>query len=333
MNSSGNTIAVSVGRLLKPYDLVFEQETIDPSAVAADEILVETAFSAISPGTELAAYAGLPPLRPGPVYPRLVGYCNCGKVLAAGAKAGNLRVGDRVLTGASHRSHYRIAASSAVRVPDGLESQEAATAYLFHLGYAALQRGKAQAGHRIAVIGLGVLGLATVALARVAGARVTAVSERETALGMASTFGADVAVGKEGAASHADHDIVVLTSNTWDDWKLALRMARRGGTIVVIGFPGRGQEAPAFNPLDSQYFYDKQLALLAAGQVVEADVSADVAEFTLNRNMTYLLDLMAHRRLPAAEFARHIRQASDLAAAYEDLLHRRDDALTYVLRW
>lgn len=332
MNNSGDMIAARVARLLGPHNLIFEQEAVNP-AVAADEILVATAFSAVSPGTELAAYVGLPPLRPGPVYPRLVGYCNCGRVIAVGVAVRNVRAGDLVLTGASHRSHYRIAASSAVRVPDGLAPQQAATGYLFHLGYAALQRAKAQAGHRIAIIGLGILGMAAVGMARVAGAQVTAVSGRQSALDRASNFGADTAIGKDVAASRADQDIVLLTSNAWDDWKLALQMARRGGTVVVLGFPGRGQDAPPFNPLDSQYFYDKQLALLAAGQVVEADVPTDVAEFTLNRNMTYLLDLMAHGRLPAAELSRHVRDAGDLAAAYDDLWHRRDDALTYVLRW
>ena len=93
---------------------------------------------------------------------------------------------------------------------------------------------------------------------------------------------------------------------------------------MVLGFPGRGQLAASFNPLDSQYFYDKQLTIKAAGQTAEAD---------LRRNMAYLIELIALEKLPAAELARHVRAACDLAAAYEGLSGRPDDVLTCVLQW
>ena len=54
-------------------------------------------MTAISPGTELAAYVGLPPLRDGPAYPRLQGYCNVGRVLTVGERVRHLVPGQRVL--------------------------------------------------------------------------------------------------------------------------------------------------------------------------------------------------------------------------------------------
>ena len=53
----------------QPGQLALREE---PLASPGDgEILCETIVTAISPGTELAAWRGLPPLRPGVVYPRL----------------------------------------------------------------------------------------------------------------------------------------------------------------------------------------------------------------------------------------------------------------------
>jgi threonine dehydrogenase-like Zn-dependent dehydrogenase len=181
---------------------------------------------------------------------------------------------------------------------------------------------------------MGVLGLATIALARVAGAEVIALSGRDSGLDEARAAGADRALLiADEAAANLSADIVVTTSNDWNDWRVALRAARRGGTIAVLGFPGRGQPAPDFNPLDSQYFYDKQLSVLAAGSVVESDLPADVVQFTLHRNMAYLFDLIAAGRIPAAEFCRHIRPAAELASVYEELAARPAGVPTIVLRW
>ena len=328
-------INARVSCLLAPGKLVFEEEIIDPASLAPGDVAVATEFSAISPGTELAAYSGAPPLRPGNPYPRLVGYCNCGRVISAGGDVEKIRAGDRVLTFASHRSHYRMPAKEiAALVPPALHGALASVTYLFHLGYAALLRAGAKAGDRVGVIGLGALGIAAVAMAREIGAHVIALSGREAALAKVRRLGAgetlkldDPAVAEIGA------DIVVSTSNKWDDWLAALRAARRGGIIAVLGFPGREQPQPLFNPLDSQYFYDKHLTFMAAGHLIESDQSPEAGALVLHRNMAYLVDLISKDRLPAQEMACHILPAEELAKAYDDLLARRGDALTYVLRW
>ncbi len=74
-------IEAKISKLLGPQELAFESETIDESTLAADKILCKTLVSAISPGTEIAAYDGLPPLHPIKAYPRLVGYCNVAELL------------------------------------------------------------------------------------------------------------------------------------------------------------------------------------------------------------------------------------------------------------
>src|SRR5688572_21668827 len=58
-----------------PRELEF-QDVLLPPDITEDQLLARTEFSAVSLGTEMAAYSGEPPLRPGIIYPRLVGYCN-----------------------------------------------------------------------------------------------------------------------------------------------------------------------------------------------------------------------------------------------------------------
>ena len=320
------SLAASVSRLRGPKDLVFEIEVIDAANIGPREILIETEFSAISPGTELAAYVGMAPLRPGPVYPRLMGYCNCGRVIAAGEAVFGVGVGDRVLTHAAHRSHYRVTMGEVLAiVPPNLDGAQASVTYLFHLGHMAQLRAKLQAGQRVAVIGLGALGMASIAVARSVGAHVTALSHRSRAFDLAQRFGAhSTQLLGSGSEIVAEADVVITTANGWDDWLVALQAARNGGTIAVLGFPGRGAGLPLFNPLASQYFYDKQLTLLAVGYAKQTELSEYVP---------FLLDRIAQGRLPAEAMARHRRPARELASAYEDLLERPQDVLTYVLEW
>ena len=321
-------------RLTGPRHLEFGSVSINFRDLEPDQVAVQAKFSAISPGTELAAWTGLPPLRPGSAYPRLVGYCSCGSVVAIGKDVTTVEVGDSILSFAPHQSGYLLREADVVaKVPGGLSGAEASTAYLFGLGYGALQRAELRAGHLLAVIGLGALGVATIAMAKVAGAQVVAFSSRKSARELAERLGA-VALGKDDpAGAEIGADVVVTTSGTWDDWSLALRVTRRRGAIAVLGFPGRGLPVPDFNPLDSQFFYDKQLSIFAAGQMIEGDLPKDVVPFTLRRNMNYVMGLMAQGRLPSDELARYVRPASQLASAYDDLAEQRGSALTFVLQW
>lgn len=298
------------------------------------ELQVRTRYSAISPGTELAAYNGLPPLRDTPApYPRLVGYCNVGEVTAVPEGLVDYAVGDLVLTHASHRSHYGVPPSGVLaRMPGGANLQAAATTYLFHLGYAATLKGDIRAGHDVAVVGLGTLGLTTASLAHRSGARVTGFSAHAALDEHTSAFGIGQVVNKT-AAGAEQFDVVITTSNDWADWRLALSLARRGGTIVVLGFPGRGQPAPDFNPLDSRWFYDKQLNITACGHVASADLDAIDLRFTLKRNCAYLLGEILANRLPAAQLISEIRPAADLAAIYAELTVDRRGGRTVVLDW
>ena len=332
MNTPQPSTAV-VARLLAPRQLVLAAEPLREAG--PDEVLCETLVSAISPGTELAAYVGLPPLRDGPAYPRLQGYCNIGRVLAAGEHVHHLAPGQRVLSFQSHRSHFVMPADEALLVvPDGIASEAAATTYLFHLGYNAALRADVRAGSRVLVIGLGALGLASVAVAALAGAEVRAISGHEVARQRALRLGAAAALTRDAAAGCAAWaDVVVTTTNAWADWNLALASAATRGTVAVLGFPGRGESAPDVNPLDSRHFYMRQLRIEAVGHSPERADARGFARFNERDNLAFLIGRIGHGALRWQELVSGTYPGIDLSRAYDDLLARRRDPITYVLRW
>jgi threonine dehydrogenase-like Zn-dependent dehydrogenase len=280
----------------------------------------------VSAGTELAAYRGDPPLRPTAApYPRLVGYCNVAEVVAVGGGVQRFKVGDRVLSHQSHRSAY-VCDESAIltTLPLELDSLIASTVYLFHLGYVSLLSAGVQAGHRVTVIGLGPLGLGTVACAQTMGIGVGAISNQSASLALAREWGA-TAVDRREAAALAAADCVVLTSCLWQDWRLALETVRSGGTIAVLGFPGRGQGLPDFNPLDSRWLYDKQLTIKFTGSPASPE--------QLRRNIAHLIGLMATRRLDPAPLISRTIHWRELPNLYAEMATGRGSLITAVLRW
>ena len=335
-------LPVAYYELVAPEQLEMRRDSIETEDLPGSQIAARTLFTAISPGTELAAFTGLPPLRPGSAYPRLLGYCNVAEVLAVGQSVSDLAVGDKVFTHQSHRSAFLCDQSDILAVvPKGVDPRHACVTYLFQLGYNALARAECGAGQSVGVIGLGALGLATLSVARNAGAKVFGFSDHADpqeaeAFGALAVFPKDLGAAKEALGQRLEEgqlDIVVTLSNTWADWRLALELSRPGGTVAVIGFPGRGQEPAPFNPLASQYLYDKQLKILGCGQWSDrAGPPADL-QCGLKQNFCSLLGLVARGELPAAQLFGAVRPWSSLGHAYRDLRDRTSEAATYVLDW
>lgn len=324
-----------VAWLEAPRQLAWRTE---PLAEAGTAHLCRTLVSAISPGTELAAWTGAPPLRPGKVYPRLMGYCNVAEVMESPDGVMRAAPGDRVLSFASHRDRHRLADSDVLAiVPPGLDSATASVAYLLHLGYNAVLLADVRPGSRVAVLGLGPLGLAAVMMARLAGAEVAAVSDSMALCALARDAGAAWA-GPRAESEHApdwahNADIVVVTTNGWSDWQRALGMAGKRATIAVLGFPGRDEGAPDFNPLAAEHFYLKQLRIAAVGMSPEQPDARGFQRFNERDNLAFILALLAEGRLDASPFTRWQRPAEMLAEVYASLENRAEGQLTCLLTW
>jgi threonine dehydrogenase-like Zn-dependent dehydrogenase len=175
------------------------------------------------------------------------GHEGWGVVDAIGPGVTGLQVGDRVAA-LSYRAfaEYDIAAASAViPLPENLAGR------FFPgepLGCAVniFQRSDIQAGHTVAIIGIGFLGALLTRLATRAGARVIAISRRPFALDLARELGADVAIplddhhrivsqvqkltGGEGAER-----VIEAVGSQWP-LDLATDLTRVRGRLVIAGY-------------------------------------------------------------------------------------------------
>ena len=327
--------------LLGPGDLRTRTEQLDTDCLRGREIAARTICSVISPGTEKAAYRGDPPLRPMRAYPRVLGYCNLAEIVACAAEVKSVRPGDRILTGQSHRSAFICTEDKILaKVPPGVDPMAAAATYLFQLGLSALCKCGLAEGHNVAVVGLGVLGLGAAALSNHFGASVYAFSDRLLAADISSKFGVHRIFGKSdgeardiiGEETGRPVDLVISTSNSWQDWRLALSLPRAEGTIGVLGFPGRAAGPPDFNPLASEFFYDRQLRIVACGMTPQTPGWRGIGD-TLQDHCRYVLDLIITGVLPASELISAVVPWQKAGTVYERLLNNEPGLMTAALQW
>lgn len=201
-------------------------EDVPPPAPEAGSVLVRTAYSCVSSGTELAGVraSGRPlwiraieePAKIGRIVAMAAshgvreavrtvqekaetahptGYSAAGTVLAVGEGVPDLRAGDKVACAGSqsafHAEVIRVPRNLCARVPEGLGLDAAATVTLGAIALQGVRRANPTLGETFAVIGLGVLGQLTVQLLKANGCRAIAIDIDPARVDLARSLGAD----------------------------------------------------------------------------------------------------------------------------------------------
>lgn len=176
---------------------------VEAREMGEHDVMVETAVSSISCGTEKANITGDPNTSiftdaPVPaVFPKTAGYSSAGVVIAKGSAVTSVEIGDRVTMSWSEHSKINVLPEeNVVKIEyDNISFNEAALCHIGTFPMAALRKTKLEIGESMLVMGLGVLGLMGVAFAKAAGATpVIAVDPVAKRREKALQFGADYAL-------------------------------------------------------------------------------------------------------------------------------------------
>jgi len=226
---------------------------------SAEEVLVETVVSAISPGTELLIYRGDAPtdmaadeeidaLTGDLDFPLSYGYAAVGRVIETGTAVAPEWQGRRVFGFNPHESHFVADPDDLVPVPD--DRSDAAAALLPNVESAvnfALD-GRPQIGERVAVFGQGVVGLLTTAvLSTFPLASLRTADRYESRRATSEALGADEsvdparddAVDRLRAGEPSGADLTVELSGDPDALDAAIDVTGFDGRILVGSWYGR----------------------------------------------------------------------------------------------
>lgn len=137
------------------------------------------------------------------------------------------------------------------RLPPGLGWDRAVLAEPLAVASRAIRRGRVRPGDTVAVLGPGPVGLLAAAAAREAGAgRVAVIGSRAERLALATALGADTAISAAAGEPRAAltrafgglADVVIEAAGTPAAQQTSVRLARRGGRVVLAG--ACGADAP-----------------------------------------------------------------------------------------
>lgn len=313
---------------------VDQTEVPDPSH---GEVLVQVAYSCISPGTELRCLAGQQP-NSSPL-PYIPGYSAAGTIVARGAGV-SLKEGTPVFCGGTHHaSHHRMWGGHISHVvkpetqvfplPDGIDLLDASAAKLAAIAYRGVRLSKPQPHETVAVIGLGPIGQLSARLHHLTGAHVVAADlsaervELARAAGVEAVVptdglqaayarvfhdGADVVVDATGAVPVLGQAIGLAKSPPWDD-SLA-----PGSRLVIQG------SYPGDFAVPYQEAFMKELTLL-------------IPRDQQPRDLRTVLDLMQRGRLVVRDLIGEVLLPEDAPRIYDGLRANKSGLLTAAFRW
>lgn len=330
--------------------LRIESETLDPSAVGADQALIRAETTMVSAGTELAAFMALSKnvYIPGRwnSYPWRPGYGLVGRVEAVGPNHDGISLGQRVFCFGKHASFqvYDFSGDKPMNgifpIADDLPAEHAVVARMALIGLCALQVTDLSPGDVVAVFGLGLVGNLAAQLFRIAGARVIGLDPSkgrcetarragiETVLDVAPERQVEALLdftageGVRVAVDAAGHTAAILN---------AVQAAAAHGQIVLLGSPRapvEGNITDAFNRIHMQW-------LTVRGALewrLPRHPTRGVAH-SVEQNLALALDWIRSGRLDVQAGVSHVVSPDDLLQAYRGMMNDKERYHGVVVDW
>lgn len=196
-------------------------------------------------------------------------------------------------------------AKSLVKLPDGIDDQEAPLACGGLTAYGAIKKlvkHQVLPGRPIAVVGAaGGLGHYAVQLAASFGYRVVAIDVGEDRLQFARSLGSELAVDASEAAEVVERDLggvdaALVFSARLAGFDLGLKVLRRGGLFVGVGLPPTSDGNLQLNPLE---FFSREPTLVYSAVGTVQDMRELVELAAAGRVSTHVSRLGSLSELPA----------------------------------
>lgn len=318
----------------EPRVIRWQSSALPP--LAADEVLIRTTRTLISPGTERAILLKLPGLAV--EYPKALGYSHVGEVIQVGAAAHRLKIGDRVASRSRHASHVIAKAERCHKLGADIEDERATFFQLLAIALQAVRKTRLELGEAAAVIGAGLVGLLALQVCRAAGALPTiAIDTDRGRLGRAERLGADSAVLADpagetfltAAALSPGAPVVIEATGNPAALETACQIAAFGGRVALLG-SSRG----ATESFDFYKRVHKRGLTLIGAHISTADRAASAPGWwTLPEEQRTALRLIEHERVAVEPLITHRFKSRNIEAAYDLLAAWKPEAIGIIIDW
>jgi 2-desacetyl-2-hydroxyethyl bacteriochlorophyllide A dehydrogenase len=318
---------------------------IDDKNLGARDILIETEWTFISTGTELANYTGKEPkvFQPGQwcAYPWKSGYSNVGIVKAIGNGVSRAKVGDRVFTYGNHASAVRINESSLViKVPDDIDSGIASASRMAGVAATAIVLSEIKYNPWVAVFGLGLVGNLASQFFKIKGCRVIGVDpvdyRRKLAekCGIKYTLGGDAETVQKGISEITGGQMANITVDAVGHSAVvmqALKNTASHGQLVILGSPRVSVQGDLTELLSDVHLrWIKVIGALEWCIPIYPDNGVFMSQFTKQQ---MIFDWIRSGDLKVKELVSHTLKPEQIKQAYDGLLNEPQTYTGVLLKW
>ena len=235
----------------QPYQVELCTEALPQPG--AEDVVVQTAYSAISAGTEMLFYRGQVPagmsadatiegLSDAVAYPLTYGYACTGTVIGVGSAVPDVAIGAPVFVFHPHSDHLVVHHSRVIQTPAGMALDHATLVPNCETAVNLLMDGAPLIGERVVVLGLGIVGLLTTALlSSLPLEELIVIDPLATRRQLALSFGAHSALTPQEVAANVgqlDADLVYECSGSPAALNTAISVAGFTTRIVVCSWYG-----------------------------------------------------------------------------------------------
>jgi len=320
--------------------------TMEAPVPAPNEVLIRTAFSGISAGTEMNVYRGdapqwrsrqdagsalFVPGEPDFTYPLVYGYANVGTVEEVGAAVETVAPGTLVFSYTPHCSWVVAAAEGVVALPELADVRRGV--FLANLSTAlnGVLDARPSIGDVVVVSGLGVIGLLVTRLMRRAGAGLVVGVDRldhrrrralEAGANHVLDPGDSVAEAVRDLTNGRGADIVVEASGAAPALNEAIRIVGFEGLVIALSWYGGTFEGLR---LSGEFHHNRVRIRSSQVGAVNPELGP---RWSVERRTQLALGLLAE--LPLEEYITHEFAPSDASRAYGLIDSLSDDVIQCV---
>ncbi len=310
----------------------------------AGEVVVQVAYTALSPGSNVSGYLNQNRQQRGEAL-----YMGSGVVHTVGEGVRRVAPGDAVaVLNCGHQAYACVPEDAVHRVPSPLPLREASVSYLCSWSISALHLGQYAAAETVVVVGQGLVGASAALVADLMGARVLALDSAAERVAFAQTLGlgAVVQVGTPTAATamaaflgETGPDLILETSGSWHGFRQAVELARDYTRLAIMGI--YRQPPPAELGLDLHQllysypskFHYQRLQIIGCGSDPDEVAYPNPRLATRRRNYAYVLEQAARGRLPLGKLITHTFPPQEIGQALAALADGNKQMVGVVFDW
>lgn len=309
------------------------------------QVIVKSACSLVSAGTEMAIFTGshigftLPRPPEWLRFPIGMGYALAGTVQAVGRDVADWAPGDRVLVHAPHGDWAVCDARTTLirRLPSNASMEEGVLARLGGISLVAVRQGSVSLGETVVVLGLGLIGQFAAQLSRLTGARpVIGLDLIPSRVQIAAAHGIqalhageiDVVPAVQEMTNDRLAEVVIEATGHPGVLPLALDLAAEGGRVVLLGSPRGKSEVDVYSTV-----HRRGISLIGAHDRLSAHPYTPHDPWTRERNLDFVLSLFADGSLKSEGLISHHIRPDEAQKTYDMLSQRPRDFLGVLIEW